>query len=229
MDSEQIFDAWQQTESGVFTRRRILGGAMAGGAALLVPAQAMPSISALMCPPEKGSFGGSATETGPPGGGGLVDGDEDYSGEVPDDGPGMRRLVMRNGRTGETYDREFVQNGEFVQEALQEFNRFARDWRQNEEKAMDPQLINLIWRIWRAIGTDTPFNLNSGYRSPKTNASLSGAAKQSFHMRGKAADLSNPSVSPSNVHKAAMASWVGGVGRYDTFTHVDTGTTRRWG
>jgi uncharacterized protein YcbK (DUF882 family) len=229
MDPEQIFDDFQQRESGLLTRRGLLTGAAVGAAAVLVPARAKASISALMCPPEAGSFGGDATGAGASGGGGLVDGDEDYSSAVPDDGPGLRHLTMRNGRTGETYDRDFVVDGQFVPDALEEFNRFARDWRQNEVKTMDPNAINIVWKIWRMIGTSTPFNLNSGYRSPATNSSLPGAAKQSYHMRGKALDLSNPSVSPANVHKAAMTLWAGGVGRYDTFTHVDSGPKRRWG
>ena len=229
MDPEQAFDDFQRRESGLITRRGLLRGAAVGGAAMLVPAQAQSSISALMCPPEAGSFGGSASGAGQGGSGGLVDGDEDYSSAVPDDGPGLRHLTMTNGRTGETYDRDFVVDGQFVPDALEEFNRFARDWRQNEVKTMDPAAINIVWKIWRMIGTDTPFNLTSGYRSPKTNASLNGAAKQSYHMRGKAMDLTNSSVSPANVHKAAMTLWAGGVGRYVDFTHVDSGPKRRWG
>ncbi len=231
MDPEAIFDEYQQRHSGLLTRRSLLRGAAVGAgiAALTVPARAKASISALMCPPEAGSFGGNAKGAGPSGAGGLADGDEDYSADVPDDGPGERRLVMVNGRTGERYDRAFVQNGEYVQEAIEEFSHFARDWRENEIKPYDPAAIQIVWKIWRMIDTPTPFNLNSGYRSPKTNASLPGTAKQSYHMRGKACDLSNPSVSPANVHKAAMTLWAGGVGRYDTFTHVDSGPKRRWG
>lgn len=230
MNPEQIFDEYQMSETGLLTRRGLLRGAGLGAAAALtVPAQAKAAISALMCPPKKGSFGGSASGTGPSGSGGLMGGDEDYSADVPDDGPGVRRLKMTNWRTGETYDREFVQNGEYVQEAIEEFSHFARDWRQNEIKPYDPKALDIVWKIWRMIGTDTPFNLNSGYRSPKTNASLPGTAKQSYHMRGKACDISNASVPPASVHKAAMTIWVGGVGRYDTFTHVDSGPKRRWG
>lgn len=227
MDPEELFDEYQQQESGLLTRRNVLRGA-AAGAAVILPGMANASISALMCPPKAGSFGANAAGSTSEGAG-WVDGDEDYSGEVPDDGPGMRRLTMRNAHTKEVYDREFVQNGEFVQEALEEFNRFARDWRQNDVKAMDPKVINMVWRLWRKIGSSEPITLNSGYRSPKTNASLTGAAKQSYHLRGKALDLSHPSVKPSSMHKAAMSDWVGGVGRYNTFTHIDSGPKRRWG
>jgi uncharacterized protein YcbK (DUF882 family) len=228
MDPEAIFDEYQTRESGLMTRRKLLQGAAAGigFAAATVPARAKASVSALMCPPKAGSFGGGG---GSAPDGGFVDSDEDYSTEVPDDGPGERRLVMINAHTGDRYDRAFVQNGEYNQEALQEFAQFARDWRQNEAKPIDPKAIEIVWKVWRMIGADAPFRLNSGYRSPTTNASLPGAAKQSYHMRGKAMDLSHPSVKPSSVHKAAMTLWAGGVGRYSTFTHVDSGPKRRWG
>lgn len=230
MNPEAIFDEYQQTESGLLTRRRmILGAALGLGASMSVPATAKASVSALMCPPRAGSFGGSAGSGVPSGGGGLVEGDEDYSSDVPDDGPGERRLTIINAHTGERYDRAFVQNGQYVQEALDEYAQFARDWRQNEIRPIDPKAIEIVWKVWRMIDTSTPFNLNSGYRSPATNASLPGAARQSYHMRGKAMDLSHPTVPPTSVHRAAMTLYEGGVGRYDTFTHVDSGPQRRWG
>ena len=95
MNPEAIFDDYQMQENGLLTRRRLLRGAALGlgAAAVTVPATAKASVSALMCPPKKGSFGGGSGSI-PPGGGGFVDGDEDYSAEVPDDGPGERRLTI---------------------------------------------------------------------------------------------------------------------------------------
>jgi uncharacterized protein YcbK (DUF882 family) len=231
MNPEALFDEYQQRESGLITRRALLRGGLAlgaGAAALTVPARAKASISALMCAPEAGVFGGSAdglssnaTE--------FVDTEYDYSSEVPDDGPGERYLEMINAHTHERYARSFVVDGEYDQDAIDEFSYFARDWRQNQTKDFDPNALQIVWTIWRMLGTSTPFYLNSGYRSPATNGSLKGAAKNSMHMHAKAMDLSHPSVPPSQVHAAAMELWAGGVGRYDTFTHVDSGTKRRWG
>lgn len=228
MNPEADFDAFQVRESGLMTRRALLREGALGmvGLAATAPSGASGAISALMCPPKAGSFAGSAGTTG---GGGWVESNTDYSGSVPDDGPGMRRLVMTNGRTGERYDMEFVRDGKYVPEAIEAFSKFARDWRQNEVKAFDPKVIDIVWKIWRKLGTETPMNLNSGYRSPKTNGSLPGAAKQSQHMHARATDLSHPSIPASEIHKAAMSDWVGGVGRYDTFCHVDSGAKRRWG
>lgn len=231
MDPEALFDEYQQRESGLITRRGLLRGGLAfgaGAAALTVPARAKASISALMCAPEAGVFGGSADGLSS-NSGEYVESNVDYSSAVPDDGPGERHLTIINAHTQERYDRSFVVNGEYDQDALDEYSYFARDWRQNLVKDVDPACIEIVWKIWRMLGTSTPFYLNSGYRSPATNGSLKGAAKQSMHLQAKAMDLSHPSVPPSEVHAAAMTLWAGGVGRYDTFTHVDSGTKRRWG
>lgn len=223
-DLEAVFET---TSSGLCTRRSLLRAGV-GAAATLAAAPAAAGISALMCPPETGSFGGNADGHSPAGSGTVVD--EDYSGSVPDDGPGMRKLRMTNWRTGETYNRAFVENGSFVQEAIDEFSRFARDWRQNEERAHDPANIDIIWKVWRRLNMSDAFNLNSGYRSPKTNASIGGATN-SYHMRAKATDISTSSRSVAQIHAAAMTDQAGGVGKYTSsnFVHVDSGPVRNWG
>lgn len=220
---------FKQTPTGIFTRRALLRAAAGTGAALAAtPAAA--TISALMCPPEAGSFGGNAKGYSPPDGAGAANPDEDYSGSVPDDGPGLRKLHMTNWRTGETFNRPFVEGGSFSQEAVEEFTHFARDWRQNEEKPHDPQSIEYIWKVARRLNMTDPFNLNSGYRNPTTNASIGGATN-SYHMRGKATDISTSSRSVSQIYNAGMTDQQGGVGKYTSsgFVHLDSGPVRTWG
>lgn len=194
----------------------------------MAPAPAR-AISALMCPPEAGVFAGGANSVGS-GSSNFAD-DIDYSREVPDDGPGLRHLTMTNSRLGERFDRPFVEGGQFVQDALDEFSYFARDWRQDEVKSFDPKTMDIIWKVWRLLDTSDVFNLNSGYRSPRTNASLPGAAKQSMHLYAKAADLTIGSRSVAQVYRAAMSVRGGGVGKYtdSNFVHVDSGRVRTWG
>ena len=235
-DPEEIADMalarleahFKTTASGLLTRRKLLraGG---GAAAALAATPASATISALMCPPRAGSFGGEASKSIAPAGSGAIS-NEDYSGKVPDDGPGVRHLKMSNYRTGETYDRNFVEDGAFVPEAIQEFTHFARDWRQNEEKAHDPGSVEIVWKIWRRLGMSGPFNLNSGYRSPKTNAAV-GGARASYHLRAKATDLSTSERSVDQIHAAATTDQAGGVGKYSAqhFVHVDSGPVRNWG
>lgn len=75
--------------------------------------------------------------------------------------------------------------------------------------------------------------INSGFRPMTYNQGLSGAAKNSMHQYGKAADIVVAGHSP-----AAVARWVQnnipaahGIGRYRTFTHVDvrSGGRAMWG
>lgn len=74
----------------------------------------------------------------------------------------------------------------------------------------------------------------SAYRSPAYNAACPGAAAHSYHMRNMALDLAFD-CPPEEVAKAAEALrdkgfFKGGIGRYATFTHIDTrGHKADWG
>lgn len=79
-----------------------------------------------------------------------------------------------------------------------------------------------------------PIKINSGYRSPAHNEKI-GGEKNSFHVRGLAADIVIEGIKPYIVakqiemliHYGKMAE--GGVGIYDTFTHYDCrGHLARW-
>ena len=84
------------------------------------------------------------------------------------------------------------------------------------------------------LETDEPYNLLSGYRTSRTNAYLRSksrrVAKDSYHMKGKAADLRLSSRSVENIARAASSIKMGGVGRYyrSNFVHVDSGPIRTW-
>jgi hypothetical protein len=76
--------------------------------------------------------------------------------------------------------------------------------------------------------------ISSAYRSPAYNAMCPGSAAHSYHMRNMALDLKFD-CAPEKVAKAAeglrsAGFFTGGIGRYATFTHVDTrGTAADWG
>lgn len=75
-----------------------------------------------------------------------------------------------------------------------------------------------------------PVNINSGYRCPAHNARV-GGAKRSMHLEGKAADLWIGGVDPQAVYDYAdgLIGGGGGVGDYNTFTHIDVrGYRARW-
>lgn len=75
---------------------------------------------------------------------------------------------------------------------------------------------------------DRPLIITSGYRSPAHNRAVGGAT-QSRHLYGLAADIRVQGVSPDEVYAYADELGAGGVGRYQTFTHVDVqGSNRRF-
>ena len=81
--------------------------------------------------------------------------------------------------------------------------------------------------------TNGPVTLNSGWRSQQYNKTLDGAAVNSMHLIGKAADLKWPgySINSENTIKfvgLARSMGFGGIGFYNTFIHVDVGRTRSW-
>jgi uncharacterized protein YcbK (DUF882 family) len=145
-----------------------------------------------------------------------------------------RSLSFYNLHTDESLRLVYFENGKYIPGALHEINFILRDWRQNEVKPIDPALLDLLVGIHNRLETKTPFNIVSGYRSPKTNAMLhfrtEGVAVHSLHLDGKAIDICVPGRSLSNVHRAAMSMFGGGVGYYPRtgFVHVDTGRLRYW-
>ena len=67
---------------------------------------------------------------------------------------------------------------------------------------------------------DKAMIINSGYRTPSHNKKVGGASG-SQHVYGKAADIVVRGVKPSEVYRQADKLF-NGVGKYNTFTHVDT-------
>jgi uncharacterized protein YcbK (DUF882 family) len=88
--------------------------------------------------------------------------------------------------------------------------------------------------VSQKLGTAQPFQIISGYRSPKTNAMLharsEGVASHSQHMLGKASDIRVQGVELTHLHNAALSLKAGGVGFYpvSNFVHVDVARVRTW-
>jgi uncharacterized protein YcbK (DUF882 family) len=147
-----------------------------------------------------------------------------------------RTLSMFNIHTKESLTVTFKKDGHYVPEALKQLNEFMRDWRRNESRDMDPELIDLIWTLHQQLGSTVPVNLVCGYRSATTNESLrragGGQARASQHILGKAADIVFPDVTVKTLRNSALIEEWGGVGYYPTsgvpFVHVDTGRVRMW-
>jgi uncharacterized protein YcbK (DUF882 family) len=203
------------------SRRNLLLGGAAASSALILPKPMQAGITGAICVPSGGGYGSAGT-------GFDDDFDDDFIGEVPMDGPGERSVYLLNPRNGETFNRTYVVDGQYVPEALEAYNWFARDWRDNDPRNMDPGLLDIIWKMTQMLGVTAPWKMTSGYRNPRSNAKV-GGAKNSYHMRGRANDLQHSQRGPRAVYGAAMKIAAGGVGRYNSFTHIDTGPHRTWG
>ncbi|HSR58575.1 MAG TPA: YcbK family protein [Candidatus Binataceae bacterium] len=146
-----------------------------------------------------------------------------------------RALSFYNLHTGESLKTVYYENGKYLPEALAQVNYILRDFRQNEIKPIDPKLLDLLAGIHNRLDIDAPFDVISGYRSPKTNAMLhahsEGVAAHSLHIDGKAIDIRVPGRDLSTLHRVAISMFGGGVGYYprSDFVHVDTGRIRYWG
>jgi uncharacterized protein YcbK (DUF882 family) len=150
-------------------------------------------------------------------------------------GSAERSLSLLNTHTGERL-KEVVywDKGSYLPDALQNIDFLLRDHRTDEVHAIDPITLDLMAAISRKVDANRPFEIISGYRSPKSNQSLrslsSGVAKNSYHMRGMAVDLRLPGVPLKVVRKAALELRMGGVGYYpkSDFVHIDSGSVRTW-
>jgi len=108
-----------------------------------------------------------------------------------------------------------------------------RDVQAQRVMPIDRGLLDVLAGIqaWFASqGKLLPMIIHSGYRSQKTNRATEGAARDSQHVLGKAADISLPGVSNLKVAGLASVLGVGGTGFYvgRGFVHVDTGNERMW-
>ena len=127
----------------------------------------------------------------------------------------------------------FKRNGRYDDAALKKLDYFLRDWRNDEQTRMDPQLFDILWEVSRDVEAKEAIRIVSSYRSPQTNSMLRrrsrGVAKFSQHMLGKAIDFHIPGVAIEDLRAAGMRLQRGGVGFYPgSFVHVDVGSVRHW-
>ncbi|THD80513.1 MAG: DUF882 domain-containing protein [Phenylobacterium sp.] len=147
---------------------------------------------------------------------------------------GVRRVSLHNLHTGDKFDEVYWEKGAYVPDALASAQHALRDWRNGEEHFMDPKLFDVLHGVSQKIGSNQPFQIISGYRSPNTNAMLharsEGVASHSQHMLGKASDIRVDGVELTHLHQAALSLQAGGVGYYpvSNFVHVDVARVRTW-
>ena len=147
---------------------------------------------------------------------------------------GERTLAFYNTHTDEKLKATYFRGNGFDKGAIKDINFILRDFRTGDIHNMDLQLLDLLTELHRRTGSKQPFQIISGYRSPKTNATLAaesnGVAKHSMHLEGKAIDIRLADVNLRDLRNTAVGMKRGGVGIYpaSNFVHVDTGRVRTW-
>lgn len=145
-----------------------------------------------------------------------------------------RRLSFEHLHTGETLAEAYWRDGAYDEAALARIDVILRDWRTGAVAHIDWSLLDQLWVLHQRLGSDAPYRIISGYRSPRTNAALAaksnGVAKKSLHMQGRAVDVALSDRSVEQIGQKAEAMRFGGVGYYPKsgFVHLDTGRVRRW-
>ena len=145
-----------------------------------------------------------------------------------------KSLSLYNPHTKDSFSGVYWHNGKYVNDALKNINHIMRDFRAQDIKQIDTHLLDLLYAITVRLKPEKPFHVISGYRSPETNAKLrkrgKGAAKNSYHIQGKAVDIRLPGYRTSVLRKTAYKMKRGGVGYYPNqkFVHIDVGPIRYW-
>lgn len=118
-------------------------------------------------------------------------------------------------------------------EAYKEICWLLRDLQANKSFPMSLRLLDVLCGLqnWFAFnGVRQPILVNSGYRTFATNYRTEGAALNSQHVLGKAADITVPGVPVARLAGMASLFGKGGIGMYlsQNFVHVDTAEERVW-
>jgi uncharacterized protein YcbK (DUF882 family) len=149
-------------------------------------------------------------------------------------GGAKRTLQLKNLHTGEVLQVSFDRDAGPDAATLAKLQHLLRDYRVNEEHAMDPALYGLLVDVAEATGHEARYEVISGYRSPQTNQKLHdaghGVAEHSQHMLGHAIDVRLQGCELTVLRDAALKAKRGGVGYYPSsnFVHIDTGRVRTW-
>lgn len=144
-----------------------------------------------------------------------------------------RELWIKRASTGETLRTCYWKDGSMDRGGYIEACKLLRDVHADSAVQMDIGLLNLMRGIqgWLELwDIKQPIVVNSGYRTSRTNNSLEGAARNSMHLYGKAADIWIPGLSTEYLGRLTKEFGAGGVGFYRSkgFIHIDTGDRREW-
>lgn len=145
-----------------------------------------------------------------------------------------RVLNLYRPATGEHRVVCYWRDGALEPKGYAEACHMLRDVRAGVTLTIDLRLLNILrgttgW-LESAYGIREPYEINSGARTPRTNSTTEGAAKDSFHMKGMASDGKIRGLPVDYQGRLVAAYQAGGVGFYidRNFIHQDVGRVRYW-
>src|SRR5438552_4076553 len=104
----------------------------------------------------------------------------------------LRRLVLRNAHTGESFDGPYRDDLGPIALAMDELSFFLRDHHSGERTVIDVAVVDFLVAAMDAVGA-TRATVLSAYRTRETNAMLArtsfGVADNSQHIYGRALDV----------------------------------------
>jgi uncharacterized protein YcbK (DUF882 family) len=139
-----------------------------------------------------------------------------------------------NANTSEKLEVDLFVGGDWNQKNVMACHWLFRDWRESQAVYMDPKLYAALYVLQRYFAPDGFVQLNSGYRTEKTNDMLRrkgyGAAPESFHLKGRASDIAIGQTPVEDLANVAQRFRLGGLGLYRNhhhFLHIDSGPVGR--
>ncbi|WP_426415012.1 YcbK family protein [Aestuariirhabdus sp. LZHN29] len=145
-----------------------------------------------------------------------------------------RHLKLHNPYTGERLSQPFWDQGAYLDDSLMQFSHLLRDFHSDATMAVDPHLLNLLYRVQSRLENFNEIQVISAYRTKDTNRLLREqgfkVSDHSLHSKARAVDIVLPGSSLRDVRRVAIELASGGVGFYPRqgFIHLDTGRVRRW-
>nr|WP_280842865.1 DUF882 domain-containing protein [Pararoseomonas baculiformis] len=145
---------------------------------------------------------------------------------------GASRQIWMQNRAGEEVRAAYRHGETYDAAVLQRLRHLFRDLHEGTQGPLPEMLVDMLSVLQEAWGYALPLLLNSGFRTPRTNAMSEGAAPASLHLRGLAADVSMPGIDHPDLALVALSlsERLGfmGIGVYPRFVHLDVGPSRRW-
>lgn len=134
-------------------------------------------------------------------------------------------------RNGNTYKIPFMLDGKIEPNGYYDLCKIFADTHDKVAVQMDPNLFSVLAKAQGWLSSHQihkPIILTSGYRTEHTNSMTEGAAFNSMHMYGKAADIHMEGIPVDYLARLLRLCGGAGIGVYSSFVHVDTWKERSW-